>query len=120
MINLNPYDNADENSNGRIWLRNKKLYTKAIIFRKHYYLLKRYDTSTEKYIYYILISDEELTDREFVIHDTEKNRYGTVIISLFHIWNELNINFVEENVYVNIKLEDKDDVSEIYKLTILG
>ena len=115
-MNLNAYDNADGNINGRIWLINKKIYTKAVNFRKYFYLLKRYDTTTERYIYYIMLSDEEIKDREFVAHLTEKNRYGTVIISLFSIWNDLDIKYDEENVYVSLVKEDKDDVGEIYKL----
>lgn len=118
-MNLNAYDNADGNVNGRIWLVNKKLYTKAVNFRKYFYLLKRYDTSTERYIYYIMLCDTQITDREFVSHVTEKNRYGTIIINLFSIWNDLNIEYDEENVYVSLVKEDKDDTGEIYKLVFV-
>lgn len=118
-MNLNAYDNADGNINGRIWLENKKLYTKAVKFRKYYYLLKRYDTTSEHYIYYILLSDKQIEDRELVEHNTEKNRYGTVILSLFNIWDDLNIGYDKENVYVNLTKEDNDDTGEIYKLVFV-
>lgn len=118
-MNTYAYDNADENINGRIWLHNKKLYTKSIAFRKYFYFLKKYNNDIKRYIYYILVSDEDLSDKGLILHLTEQNRYGTVIINLFNIWNSLNINTNDENAFVNLTIDDKDDVSEIYKITII-
>lgn len=119
-MNLNVYDNADKNINGRIWLNNKKIYTKAVTFRKYYYLLKRYDSAIEAYTYYILLSDKHIEAFPMIAHETEKNRYGTVIISLYTIFNELPINNSKgENINISLSKEEDDNTGEIYKLTIL-
>lgn len=118
MVNTEIYENADKSINSRIWVRNKALYTKAVTFRPYYYLLKKLDAFTNAYNHYILLSEEDLSDCGYIKHQTRKNGYGTTIISLFNIWDDLNITTSDENVYGSLTLDEHDDVSEIYKLSI--
>ena len=120
-MNIQCYDNAVKETNSRIWVPAKCLYTKTIPFKKYYIILKRFNKDTNEYDYYIWFTDNQDIDPKYNKQLTNKTNRGTVYVHLNQIWNELNLNTYVENLYVKLELEEKDedDTSEIYKLVLV-
>ena len=119
-MNIQCYDNAVKETNSRIWVPNKYLYTKIVPFKKYYVILKRYSEEENKYDFYIWFTNNENIDDKYNKQLTNKTNRVTVYINLYPIWNDLNINVHLENQYVKLELKEKDenDTDEIYQLII--
>lgn len=117
-MNLQCYDNAVKETNSRIWVPAKCLYTKVVPFKKYYILLKRYNKEDDINEFFIWLTDDENIDPQYNKQLTNRTNRGTVYIHLNSIWNDLQITNYLENVFVKLELEEEDDNDCIYRLIV--
>ena len=97
-MNLNAYDTiTDKVDKTKSWINITKhlLLSREIKFRKYYVLSKRFNTETKVYDYFVILLDEQPTDR--VSYNTRLDDYGRVKIRLHELYNESDLANLEKD-----------------------
>lgn len=118
MINLQTYDAVKTIVDYWIWIPVKVLYLKNIPFRKYYCFLCRYDTTNREYDYFLYLSDNKIEIEGCKCYSTNRNKSGTIKVSLSDIWDVLNINTNATNKRVDISLNEQDNNGEVYLINL--
>ena len=115
MINLNLYDNVLERNINWIDPKYKAFYSRTMIPRSFYTILKRYDNCNKVTNFYIVLSEELTEDRKwFGVNNTGR---GYIKIDLSKFWDKLKLD-ITDVTEVSIKIEEESDNATIYYIDI--
>lgn len=118
-MNLNNYDNVTEKLyKDKTWIdiRKKILLSREIKYKKYTCLLKRYDTKTNIYTYFIAMLNNPPENRKFNI--TSQDDYGRIKISLSSIWKETYLNELKSNCNIMCNLIESDEDGDVYSIDV--
>lgn len=118
-MNLNAYDNVTRKLDKRkTWysLKFKRLYSREIKFRMFYKFLQRWNETYKRNDYFLAVSMNN-TDGTFTIANNDN--YGRLKVSVpKEVIEDSILNFVVEDINVEIKLVDAQPDGEVYQLNI--
>ena len=116
-MNLAAYDilNSAINKN-KTWIDvcNKRLISREIAHRNYVTFGKRFNPEESKTIYFIIVVDDQPTDRPFskLLFDG----YGRAKVNIKSIWYEIGFNNVYYDVNIPIKHIEHTDDGDIYEI----
>lgn len=116
-MNLNAYDILEPSFTEGTWVDPalERLYSTKIKYRTFYTFLKRYDTTIQSNVYYLMLTEDRVPKAKF--YPVEKNN-NIVKIYLKPIWDATALSSIKEKSYISVELIDKDENGEIYRLDI--
>ena len=118
-MNLNAYDNVKEElDKHKTWYSPKfrRLYSREIKFRMFYKFLKRWNETIKRNDYFLAVSMNN-TDGTFTI--ANKDNYSRSKFSIpKEVIEDSILNFVVEDINVEVKLVDAQPDGEVYQLNI--
>lgn len=118
-MNLNVYDNVTEKlDKTKTWIdiRKKILFSREIKYKKFTCLLKRYDSKTNIYSYFIAMLNNPPENIKYKI--TKQDDYGRIKISLASIWNETYLSQLESDCNIMCNLVESDEDGDIYSIDV--
>ena len=118
-MNLNAYDTiTDKVDKTKSWINITKhlLLSREIKFRKYYVLSKRFNTETKVYDYFVILLDEQPTDR--VSYNTRLDDYGRVKIRLHELYNESDLANLEKDTNITIRHVEHEDDGDVYQIEV--
>lgn len=118
-MNLNAYDNIKEKiDKTKTWINIKKeqLLSREINPRRYYSLLKRYNSKTKCYNYFIATLDTPIKEKNY--KSITKDSYGRVKICLAEIWSDTYLSQLDSDCNINVSLVESYDDGDIYLLDI--
>ena len=113
-INLNEYDtvtNKIDKTKTWLYVAGKALISNELPKRKYYNIFKRFDTASNTYNFYIILSD---INTNGVFKTTNVDNYGRIKISISSIYSTSGLNKEEKDCNINLKKVDSDDNSDVY------
>lgn len=118
-MNLNAYDNIKEElDKHKTWYSPKfrRLYSREIKFRMFYKFMKRWNETIKQDDYFLAVSMYN-TDGTFTIANNDN--YGRSKFSIpKEVIEDSILNFVVEDINVEVKLVDSQPDGEVYQLNI--
>lgn len=118
-MNLNAYDNViDQIDKTKSWIyiKKKQLISREIKYRRYNTILKRYNSKTKCYSYYIAMLDEP--DITKVCSITKLDNYGRIKINIANIWNETSLRNIDKDCNIDVQLYESTDDGDVYILDI--
>ena len=117
-MNLSAYDTIKTIDKTKTWVDTRRwcLLSREIKYRKYYCISTRYNTNTRSTDYYIILLDEEATDRK--CKRTFVDSYGRIKISLKEIWTKCGLINITENSNIILVPEENADDGDIYYLDV--
>lgn len=118
-MNLNAYDSCStqiDKTKSWIDVKKKRLLSREIKFRKYFTICKRYNTYYTDNDYFIVLLDDKI--KNYKCHNTNLDNYGRIRINLGEIWNVCSLQYVEDNVNINLELVEHTDDGDIYKIDV--
>jgi len=116
MINLNEYDNINDNHVNWVDPRFHTLYSTEIKRKSFFTIVKRYDNVNKNTDYYLVMFDTP--NKRYEIGTTYRTASGLVKIPLTKFWNKLPFSNMKSITDIVIELKDEDDESIVYYLDI--
>ena len=118
-MNLNAYDNVTEKlDKHKTWYspKFKRLYSREIKFRMFYKFLQRWNESIKRNDYFLAVSMYN-TDGTFTT--ANKDNYSRSKFSIpKEVIEDSILNFVVEDINIEVKLVDAQPDGEVYQLNI--
>lgn len=118
-MNLNAYDNIKEKiDKKKTWvdINKKLLLSREIKYRPYVCFLKRYDSETNSYSYFIATLDNPIEDKD--CKHTIIDDYGRFKLRLSSIWNETYLSQFKSNCNIMCELVEHDSDGDIYAIDI--
>lgn len=118
-MNIIAYDTIKKSINkNKTWIsvKYKRIFSREIKYRKYYTLLSKYSLRDKKDNYYLACSDNMFNNSK--TECTQLDNFNRCRFNIGAIWNKANLNHIESDFNIDIKLVNKQTDGEIYLLCV--